>query len=88
MVLPGFGNNNIVFTVIIAVAAVIFYRYFNSIISYIKRANIKSYIAVIFGQLNINIVGGCVAAYAVCSKSNTAAFKCGIAFVITVTAAG
>ena len=58
-----------------------FCRYFNSIISYIKRANIKSYIAVIFGQVNINITSGCVAAairtcftaYAVCSKRNAAA---------------
>ena len=58
-----------------------FCRYFNSIIGYIKRANIKSYIAVIFGQLNINIAGGCVAAairtlraaYAVCRKINTSA---------------
>ena len=55
-------------------------RYSYSIIIYIKRANIKSYIAVIFGQVNSNI--GCVAvaihtfftAYAVCRKINTAAF--------------
>ena len=49
MVIAGFANNNIVFTVIIAVAAVIFYRYGYGVIIYIKRANIKSYIAVIFG---------------------------------------
>ena len=57
-------------------------RYSYSIIIYIKRANVKSYIAIVFGQLNINIAGGCAAAailtcftaYAVCSKINTAAF--------------
>ena len=94
MVIPGFTNNNIVI-VDIAVRAV-FCLYGYSIISYIKRANIKSYIAVIFGQFNINITGGYVAAailtlratYAVCSKRNIAAFNCGNAIIITVYAAG
>ena len=63
-------------------------RYSYSIIGYIKRANIKSYIAVFFGQINSNIAGTCCAADSVCLKRNTAAFKCGTDIVITtVTAA-
>lgn len=70
-------------------------RYFNSIISYIKRANIKSYIAIVFGNVNSNIAGGCAAsairicyaADSVCLKRNIAAFNCGNAIIITVYAA-